>query len=78
MRIGARAALIFAPLCGGIALLATLDLGIAAIAMLGGGVASLQALTISVGLPFGLVLLIMCVGLLKGLREERASRKKKA
>lgn len=40
--------------------------------MLGGGMASLQALTISVGLPFALVLLIMCVGLVKGLLEERA------
>jgi choline-glycine betaine transporter len=38
--------------------------------MLGGGMASLQALTISIGLPFGVVLLIMCVGLVKGLREE--------
>lgn len=37
MRIGVRAALIFAPLCGGIALFATLNLGIAAIATLGGG-----------------------------------------
>ena len=45
--------------------------GLVAIAlMLGGGMASLQALTISIGLPFGLVLLIMCVGLYKGLREE--------
>ena len=38
--------------------------------MLGGGMASLQALMISIGLPFGLVLLIMCVGLLQGLRSE--------
>jgi len=38
--------------------------------MLGGGMTSLQALTISIGLPFGVVLLIMCFGLLKGLREE--------
>ncbi len=38
--------------------------------MLGGGMASLQALTVSIGLPFGLVLLIMCFGLVKGLREE--------
>ncbi len=38
--------------------------------MLGGGMASLQALTISVGLPFGLVLLVMCVGLIQGLRSE--------
>ncbi len=46
--------------------------GVVAMAlMLGGGMASLQALTISVGLPFGVVLLVMCVGLIKGLREER-------
>ena len=45
--------------------------GLVAIAlMLGGGMASLQALTISIGLPFGVVLLLMCVGLIKGLREE--------
>lgn len=45
--------------------------GLVAVAlMLGGGMASLQALTISIGLPFGLVLLIMCAGLLKGLRAE--------
>ncbi len=44
--------------------------GMVAIAlMLGGGMASLQALTISIGLPFGLVLLLMCVGLAKGLRQ---------
>jgi BCCT family betaine/carnitine transporter len=45
--------------------------GIVAITLLlGGGMASLQALTISIGLPFGVVLLVMCVALLKGLREE--------
>jgi len=45
--------------------------GTAAMAlMLGGGMASLQALTLAVGLPFTLVLLCMCVGLFKGLREE--------
>ena len=45
--------------------------GLVAVAlMLGGGMASLQALTVSVGLPFGVVLLIMCVGLVKGLRQE--------
>ena len=49
--------------------------GMVAIAlMLGGGMASLQALTISVGLPFGVVLLLMCLGLLKGLREEQLPR----
>jgi BCCT family betaine/carnitine transporter len=46
--------------------------GLVAIAlMLGGGMASLQALTISIGLPFGVVLLIMCIGLVKGLRDEQ-------
>jgi BCCT family betaine/carnitine transporter len=45
--------------------------GLVAIAlMLGGGMASLQSMTISIGLPFGLVLLLMCVGLYRGLREE--------
>lgn len=43
---------------------------VAAALMLGGGMASLQALTISVGLPFGLVLLLICIGLMKGLRTE--------
>ena len=38
--------------------------------MLGGGMASLQSMTISIGLPFGVVLLVMCVGLYRGLREE--------
>lgn len=48
--------------------------GLLAIAlMLGGGMASLQALTLSVGLPFCLVLLLMCVGLVKGLRDEQRS-----
>jgi len=45
--------------------------GLVAIAlMLGGGMASLQSLTISIGLPFGFVLLLMCIGLTRGLREE--------
>jgi len=45
--------------------------GLVAVALLlGGGMASLQALTISVGLPFAFVLLLMCVGLLQGLRQE--------
>jgi len=45
--------------------------GLVAIALLlGGGMSSLQALTISAGLPFAGVLLLMCAGLLKGLRED--------
>jgi BCCT family betaine/carnitine transporter len=48
--------------------------GLVAVAlMLGGGMASLQALTISIGLPFGLVLLVMCIGLYKGLRAEHSA-----
>ncbi len=49
--------------------------GLAAMAlMLGGGMASLQALTLAVGLPFAIVLVCMCAGLLKGLREELSIR----
>ncbi len=45
--------------------------GLAALAlMLGGGMASMQALTLAVGLPFTVVLICMCGGLLKGLLEE--------
>ena len=43
---------------------------VAIVLLLGGGIASLQALAISVGLPFCIVLLFMCVSLYKGLREE--------
>ncbi|MBT8079052.1 MAG: BCCT family transporter [Gammaproteobacteria bacterium] len=38
--------------------------------MLGGGMTSLQALTISAGLPFAIVLLLLCASLFIGLREE--------
>jgi BCCT family betaine/carnitine transporter len=47
--------------------------GLVAVAlMLGGGMASLQALTTAIGLPFGLLLLLMCVSLLKGFQQESA------
>lgn len=45
---------------------------VAVVLLLGGGISSLQALAISVGLPFTLVLLVMCLSLYKGLREETA------
>ena len=46
--------------------------GMVAIAlMLGGGMASLQALTISIALPFSIVMLMMCIGLFNGLRAEK-------
>jgi len=45
--------------------------GLVAIALLlGGGIASLQALAISVALPFCFVLLMLCVSLFQGLRED--------
>lgn len=47
--------------------------GLVAVAlMLGGGMASLQALTTAIGLPFGLLLLLMCVSMLKGFQQESA------
>ncbi len=48
--------------------------GLVAIALLiGGGLTSLQAMVISTGLPFTLILLVMCVAIWKGLRSERAN-----
>ncbi len=44
---------------------------VAIVLLLGGGISSLQALVISVGLPFCIVLLIMCASIFKGLREEQ-------
>jgi len=37
--------------------------------MLGGGVAALQALTISISLPFSFLIVLMAVGLYLGLRD---------
>ena len=46
--------------------------GLVAIALLlGGGLASLQAAAISTGLPFAVVLLLMCVAIFLGLRKEK-------
>jgi BCCT family betaine/carnitine transporter len=46
--------------------------GLVAIALLlGGGLGALQAASISTGLPFALVLVLMCVCIFMGLREER-------
>ncbi len=48
--------------------------GLVAIALLiGGGLGSLQAMVISTGLPFTIVLLLMCVAIWKGLSSERAN-----
>jgi BCCT family betaine/carnitine transporter len=50
--------------------------GLVAIALLiGGGLASLQAMVISTGLPFTIVLLLLCVCIVMGLRTEHAAVK---
>lgn len=41
--------------------------------IVGGGAVSQQALTYSIGLPFGLMLILMCIGLAKGLFAESGS-----
>jgi BCCT family betaine/carnitine transporter len=38
--------------------------------LIGGGLTSLQAMVLSTGLPFTIVLLIMCFTIYKGLRAE--------
>ncbi|GHA15682.1 BCCT family transporter [Devosia pacifica] len=45
--------------------------GLVAIALLlGGGLAALQAMAVSTGFPFAIILLVACVGLIKGLASE--------
>ena len=47
--------------------------GLVAIALLlGGGLATLQAAAIATGLPFAIVLVLMCISLYMGLRKEKA------
>ncbi|NHQ75956.1 BCCT family transporter [Roseovarius gahaiensis] len=46
--------------------------GLVAIALLvGGGLTALQAMVISTGLPFTLILLVICFGIIKGLMSEK-------
>ncbi|MDX1400072.1 MAG: BCCT family transporter, partial [Oceanospirillum sp.] len=48
--------------------------GLVAIALiLGGGLTALQAMAVSTGLPFTIVLLVACVSVLKGLSTEPKS-----
>jgi choline/glycine/proline betaine transport protein len=49
---------------------AILEGAVAAVLLLVGGLAALQTASITAGLPFAVVLLFMCYGLLKGLQEE--------
>ncbi|MBV7316348.1 BCCT family transporter [Shewanella sp. NIFS-20-20] len=43
---------------------------VAIVLILGGGLTGLQAMTVSAGLPFALILLVACVSLIKGLLSE--------
>ncbi|MEX2473148.1 MAG: BCCT family transporter [Gemmatimonadota bacterium] len=51
---------------------ALLEGAVAAVLLLTGGLAALQTAAIATGLPFAVVLLLMCVALFKALRTERA------
>ncbi|SFB74877.1 BCCT family transporter [Tropicimonas isoalkanivorans] len=48
----------------------TFEGAVAIVLLLGGGLAALQAMVISTGLPFTIVLLLMCVAIAKGLASE--------
>ncbi len=45
---------------------------VAAVLLIGGGLSALQTATITTGLPFALILLLMCYSLNRGLKEEYA------
>jgi betaine/carnitine transporter, BCCT family len=49
----------------------TFEGAVAIVLLLGGGLGALQAMVISSGLPFTVVLLVMCVAVWKGLAQER-------
>ena len=49
---------------------ATFEGAVAIVLLVGGGLSALQAMVISTGLPFTLVLLVMCWAIFKGLRSE--------
>jgi len=50
----------------------TFEGAVAIVLLIGGGLGALQAMVISTGLPFTIVLLLMCVAIVKGLQSERA------
>jgi BCCT family betaine/carnitine transporter len=52
---------------------ATFEGAVAITLLLGGGLNALQAMVISTGLPFTLILLAMCVTIVQGLRSERSA-----
>jgi choline/glycine/proline betaine transport protein len=50
---------------------------VAAVLLIGGGLEALQTATIVTGLPFALILLVMCYSLYKGLKEDYIKLEKK-
>jgi len=46
---------------------------VAIVLLLGGGLVALQAMVVSTGLPFALILLMLCVCIVMGLRSEKAA-----
>ena len=48
----------------------TFEGAVAIVLLIGGGLGALQAMVISTGLPFTLVLLLMCWAIVKGLKSE--------
>jgi choline/glycine/proline betaine transport protein len=51
--------------------------GVAAVLLIGGGLQALQTATIVTGLPFAVILIIMCFSLYKGLNEDFEKLKKR-
>lgn len=49
---------------------------VAAVLLIGGGLGALQTASIATGLPFAIILLIMCYSLYRGLKEEVAKKEK--
>lgn len=56
---------------------AIIEGAVAAVLLLGGGLAALRTATILTGLPFALILLLMCYSLWKGLKEDLRKLNKK-
>ncbi|MEJ1224008.1 BCCT family transporter [Sediminicola sp. 1XM1-17] len=50
---------------------------VAAVLLIGGGLQALQTATIVTGLPFAMILIVMCFSLYKGLREDLGKLKKR-
>lgn len=51
---------------------------VAAVLLYGGGLSALQTAVITTGLPFALILIVMCISLYKGLEKEYAEEQEKA